>query len=254
MLTAYIKSSIVKRCFRFAVLLLLHPLNAAASEVLYSNLGAGDSFSSATAWAVSYHAPPANSQSTAFSFVSPNEGYFYLLESIELPISNLSGPDSPAFAVGIYDDAGNRPGSLLGIAQGSAPLGPVPSSLTTAYFPPFHTGEFVQIERNTRYWIGVHPDSPATTSLGWWHSIQPTAEHSTYFLAKNSANVLPGGSWENSFVDVEGAFRLNARIFGEYPQAAVPLPAANWLMLSGMFGVLLTSLGKINVAQRRTGK
>lgn len=211
---------------------------ADSAETIYSNLGPGDSWSNANGWSGPTLCTPVDcptspgALSRAVSFISTGD---FLLTSIELAVSDISDPldqrpGQTPFDVGIYannDSNGlGKPGQLLGSATTIAPenrrcnpaqdpdclpffLTPLETLTIVDFSPP------ISVASGDRYWIGLHPNNPQDyIDIAWWWNYLEDAVQSLNWSTGgggeiNFDNVMLGGIWENSQVQIESAFRVN---------------------------------------------
>lgn len=215
------------------------------TDVVYSNLGPGDSWSDTNGWSRPVLCTPTDCPnspgaiSAAFSFVA---GITTTLNSVELAISDISDPfdqrpGQTPFHVAIYAntqsaDPGtgmlvDAPGELLGFETTTMPENRSCDPATDPNCLPFFLTRLdsltivdfshlnIGINRDERYWIGVHPADPQEKIDGawWWNYLESGVASRVWFSGGGGivdfSDVAVGGGFQGSGVQIESAFRVN---------------------------------------------
>jgi hypothetical protein len=185
--------------------LLLAAASGARGDVVFSNLGPGDTFAN-SAWVVQGFDPPSGrldiNVAAAFT-VGPNA---YTLTSADLAL--YRGPGTGPLSVSLMSNSGTLPGSvLLSTSLTTIPESPGGPAVVTALFGGGYT-----LQANTTYWLMA--DTNADTVVYWEQNL---------LGAKGQAVQFNGDPWVLSDQDTT-AFRING---SAVPTAvAVPLPSA----------------------------
>jgi hypothetical protein len=183
----------------------------ARGATVFSNLGAGDSFSLSTAWSVS--GPDAGGQDVAAPFTVGATAF--TLNSAELALGLFDGTNS--LNVSLVNDASGSPGSnvLASTTVSGIPSFSVSSpGLVTADL----SGASFVLEANTGYWLVAVADGD--TAAGWsWNTTGGTG-----VVTRTN-----GGSWDAPSGTTAPAFRIHG--------TAVPEPAT--LALLGFGGLAM---------------
>ena len=197
-------------------------------DVIFSNLGPGDSISGSNGWSIGYpFGPDEVGQSIAFSFMPTQD---FELSSVEVAVRVSPGSTgSNEFELAIYHDSltepFGKPGTLLVSESGAAPIfSGAPESLTTVPI----SGAW-QVVSGNRYWLGLHPAAAVPTDIGWWWNHDDDGRQSSMWQSNTPSEVLVGGSWEEVFTQTEAAFRINGTVIPE-PTTMVTLSLiGGWL-------------------------
>jgi hypothetical protein len=148
---------------------------SAQASVIYSNLGAGDTFNVVAGSSVSGAASTNNNfVSIALSFVPSSE---YIFTSIELPVSHFnSGLNTNFLTASLRQNSGGIPGATL--ESFSQTITPTVGTLTT-----FTSVGGVTLNAGTAYWIVLEPTTD--TDYIVWHRNATGATGLSFLLNSN---------------------------------------------------------------------
>ncbi|MCP3920871.1 MAG: hypothetical protein GY711_35535 [bacterium] len=142
---------------------LLTPL--AHADVVYDNLGPGDTYDPTVGWVVSDGPPFSMVVDQAMPFAPSASG---VLDALELPLTLVSSAGNATLTIEIYSDNAGEPGSSL---ESFLFSGPLPANGQTPV-PPLHLIDFpdtVALLAGQPYWIVISVAAPLGGNFVVWN-------------------------------------------------------------------------------------
>lgn len=182
--------------------------SAAQTAVVFSNLGAGDSFGS-TGTPFGF-----NGSQLAYSFTVDASTTPFYLESVDVALSASSGGTGITVNLATNLAGGLEPDTILD--SSSVFLFGTPT-LKTATF----SGTTL-VDTPGTYWIWLGCNSGCVINATWFDNILNA-------IGDQATRATPSSLWNVSSATTQGAFRVNGTV--------VPIPPALWLFSSGLLGL-----------------
>ncbi|MGC4043383.1 MAG: PEP-CTERM sorting domain-containing protein [Armatimonas sp.] len=181
------------------------------ADVIYSNLGPGDSFSTTVGWNIRGAQATVLGEVILAASFTPTQNY--VLSSFELPGFNNNGTNSYQFSI-VADNGG--------LPIGAEVVSPFTSSLSTTFDAVNSFGVSGSVTAGQKYWLIVGPGAGDTNGVWWANTTGATG------LGYRAA----GGGWTITN-DTSPAFRIQGNLAPSAPEpGTLALFALGGLLLS----------------------
>lgn len=172
----------------------------AAADVIFDNLGPKNLYDPNVGWSVANAGPFGVNLDQAAAF-TPGGSYF--LDSIEIAIGHLGGPN--VLFVDVYDDADGAPGSPLASVTLEEEMGPFGGDLEPPVVAAF-AGDLV-LHAGQQYWLVLSGDDTTDSWLAWNYNVQGDVG-----LRAWREDLGPWNLDEGDPNNPRGAFRVNGTL------------------------------------------